>query len=136
MALIKCSECGHDVSTQADTCPNCGVSIFKVQTQQLQIETTKFCSRCGAQIDIQAEICPKCGVMVSQLKSIKSRTTAILLALFLGGLGAHKFYLGQTGWGVAYLIFCWTLIPALVSLIEGILYITMSDEEFNTKYNN
>jgi TM2 domain-containing membrane protein YozV len=133
MALIKCKECGHDVSTEAETCLNCGVAISKVETQQ--IKTTKFCSHCGAEIDFQAEICSKCGVRVSQPKSIKSRTTAILLALFLGGVGAHKFYLGQTGWGIVYLIFFWTLIPALAALIEFFIYLTMSDEEFSAKYN-
>jgi ribosomal protein L40E len=68
MALIKCHECGHDVSTQADTCPNCGVAISKVETQQ--IKTTKFCSHCGAEIDFQAEICPKCGVRALWLKEL------------------------------------------------------------------
>lgn len=35
----------------------------------------------------------------------KNKTTAGLLALFLGGLGVHKFYLGQTLAGVLYLLF-------------------------------
>ena len=48
----------------------------------------------------------------------KDGTTAVLLALFLGGLGAHKFYLGQAGLGVLYLLFCWTFIPAIVALFE------------------
>jgi TM2 domain-containing membrane protein YozV len=54
--------------------------------------------------------------------------------LLLGGVGAHKFYLGQTGWGVLYLLFCWTFIPAIVGLIEGIVYATISDERFAQKY--
>ena len=54
-----------------------------------------------------------------QVNSVrKDPTTAVLLALFLGGLGAHKFYLGQTGAGIVYLLFCWTSIPALIALIE------------------
>jgi TM2 domain-containing membrane protein YozV len=48
----------------------------------------------------------------------KNVTTAILLAFFVGWLGAHKFYMGQTGWGIAYLLFCWTGIPSLVSFFE------------------
>lgn len=35
---------------------------------------------------------------------MKSKTTATLLAFFLGGLGAHKFYLGQTGQGILFLL--------------------------------
>jgi TM2 domain-containing membrane protein YozV len=49
----------------------------------------------------------------------KNPTTAVVLALLLGGIGAHKFYLGQTGMGVLYLIFCWTYIPAIVGFIEA-----------------
>lgn len=63
----------------------------------------------------------------------KSKVTAILLALFLGGLGIHKFYLGEWGWGVVYLLFCWTYIPALVAFIEMIRYIMLSDEDFKAK---
>ena len=59
---------------------------------------------------------------------------AALLALFLGGLGIHKFYLGKGGMGVLYLVFFWTIIPAIVGFIEGILLLLMSDEQFAAKY--
>lgn len=49
---------------------------------------------------------------------MKNTTTAVLLALFLGGVGAHRFYLGQIGWGILYLLFSWTFIPMIVSLVE------------------
>lgn len=49
----------------------------------------------------------------------KNPTTAVLLAIFLGGLGAHKFYMGQTGLGILYLLFCWTYIPSIIALIEA-----------------
>ena len=65
---------------------------------------------------------------------MKNRVAAILLALFLGGLGAHKFYLGQVGMGLLYLVFCWTGIPAIVALVEAILYLLASDEDFQKKY--
>ena len=64
----------------------------------------------------------------------RSRVAAALFAFFLDGLGIHKFYLGRTGEGVIYLIFFWTLIPAIVAFIEGIIYLTMSDGEFARKY--
>jgi TM2 domain-containing membrane protein YozV len=55
-----------------------------------------------------------------QLTTVKKNpTTAVLLALFLGGLGAHKFYLGQTGLGIVYLLFSWTTIPGWIALIEA-----------------
>ena len=47
----------------------------------------------------------------------------ILLAVLLGGIGAHKFYCGKNGIGILYLVFCWTGIPEIAGLIEGILAI-------------
>ncbi len=44
-----------------------------------------------------------------------------LIALFLGGFGIHKFYTGKIGMGILYLLFCWTYIPAIVSLVEFII---------------
>lgn len=66
---------------------------------------------------------------------MKNKTTAGILALLLGGLGAHKFYLGRIFQGLLYFIFCWTFIPALIALVEGIWYLTMSDADFNARFN-
>lgn len=51
----------------------------------------------------------------------KKPVTGVLLALFLGGLGVHKFWQGKTTAGVLYLLFFWTGIPALLALIECFL---------------
>jgi TM2 domain-containing membrane protein YozV len=64
----------------------------------------------------------------------KNRSTAAFLAMLLGWLGAHKFYLGRPVAGVLYLLFCWSGIPGLVGLVEGIFYLVQSDSEFNRKY--
>lgn len=93
-----------------------------------------FCFACGQGIDARAEICPKCGVRQKRAIGSKSRVAAALLAFFLGGLGVHKFYLGRPVWGILYLLFCWTFIPALVSFVEFIVYLCMSDESFAAKY--
>ena len=66
---------------------------------------------------------------------MKSKVAAGLLAIFLGGFGVHKFYLGRAGQGLVYLLFCWTFIPAVIGFVEGIVYLFMSDEEFHAKYN-
>jgi TM2 domain-containing membrane protein YozV len=47
---------------------------------------------------------------------MKDKTTAAILSLLLGGLGVHKFYLGKGVWGLLYLVFCWTFIPAIIGL--------------------
>ena len=66
---------------------------------------------------------------------MKSKNVAGILALFLGGLGVHKFYLGNYGGGLLYLLFCWTWIPAIAALIEAIIIFSMKDEKFDKKYN-
>lgn len=67
---------------------------------------------------------------------MKEKTTAIILSIFLGGIGAHHFYLGDTKKGILYLVFCWTFIPGLLAIVDLIHYIKMSDEEFNLQYNS
>jgi TM2 domain-containing membrane protein YozV len=66
---------------------------------------------------------------------MKDKTTAGVLALLLGGIGAHKFYLGQTGSGIVYLLFCWTLIPGIIAFVEGISLLTMSQSAFDMRHN-
>ena len=66
----------------------------------------------------------------------KSKKTATILAFpILGSLGIHKFYLGQIGQGILYFIFSFLLIPAIISLIEFISYLSMSTEKFDAKFN-
>jgi len=67
---------------------------------------------------------------------MKSKQTAAFLAFFLGGLGIHKFYLGKSVQGISYILFCWTLIPALIAFFEFFGLLFMSENAFNLKYNN
>jgi len=55
-----------------------------------------------------------------QLNNVrKNPTTAVILALLLGNVGGHKFYLGQTGMGIVYILFAWTTIPGWIAIIEA-----------------
>jgi TM2 domain-containing membrane protein YozV len=80
-------------------------------------------------------------------KSGKEKIAAGLLAIFLGSLGIHKFYLGgknQKTAGIIMLVI--TLVGACVlvgpivmgifSLIEGIIYLTKDDAEFDATYGH
>ncbi len=66
---------------------------------------------------------------------VKSKIVAGVLAFFLGGLGVHKFYLGHIGSGIVYLLLCWTGIPEVLGLIDGIIYLCSSDESFCMKHH-
>ncbi len=103
-------------------------------TRPNQIGESKYCPGCGIQLHKTARSCPSCGAVQQGSVGNKSRTTATVLAFLLGGIGAHKFYLGRVGTGILYLLFCWTFIPAFISFVEFIIYLTMTDEAFSAKY--
>ena len=69
----------------------------------------------------------------------QKKLIAALLAIFLGGFGAHKFYLGYMKAGIVQLVVslitCGS-IGSLIGLIEGIMYFTKSDDDFESVYIN
>ena len=164
MPTIKCPNCESKIKCPETiigrnvNCPKCkNPFLASLQyepsiSHQLEIETKplrtknadeRFCTECGEIIKSRAEICPKCGVRQlpnntgnfgDPAPNGKSRITAALLAIFLGGLGIHKFYLGQNGAGIIYLLFCWTLVPLILSVIDFIVLVTMSDDSFDRSY--
>ncbi|MGL5254933.1 MAG: TM2 domain-containing protein [Brevinema sp.] len=96
-----------------------------------------FCLGCGVDMSSEAFSCPRCGKPTNvRMLAMggKSRMTAILFTLFLGGVGGHKFYLGERGKGFLFLLFSWTLIPSFLALIDLILLIGMSEEKFCKMY--
>ena len=99
------------------------------------MDEMKFCKHCGEKIATDAVICPKCGRQVEEIKSndkqqivinntntatavatakaqggaagnAKNKWVAFMLCLFLGYVGAHKFYEGKAGKGILYLFTC------------------------------
>ena len=66
---------------------------------------------------------------------MKDKNIAAILALFMGSIGVHKFYLGRIGAGVLYLLFSLTFIPAVLGLIDFFVLALMDNEEFNRRYN-
>ena len=64
---------------------------------------------------------------------VRNRVAAGVLAIMLGGIGVHKFYLGKIWQGLMFLLFFWTGIPALIGFVQGIIYLTQTDEEFCRK---
>ena len=97
------------------------------------------CPECGNQISTQAAVCPKCGAPIGVAgtivpKRILSRSVAGLFALFLGGIGVNYFYLGRPVSGVLCLLFCWTLIPTFVGLLQGVYILSITDKHFINTY--
>jgi TM2 domain-containing membrane protein YozV len=69
-----------------------------------------------------------------------NKVAAGVCGILLGSLGVHKFILGYTGAGVTMLLVtllsCFVLSPIthLIGLIEGIVYLTKTDDEFVRQY--
>lgn len=78
--------------------------------------------------------------MSTPIPGAEKKIPAGILAILLGGLGIHKFYLGYTKEGlIMLLVTVLTLgmgafIIGIIALIEGILYLTKTDEQFAATY--
>lgn len=100
----------------AAVCVKCGVPTG---------QGVNFCPNCGNQTAPGAVVCTSCGISLSQViqGTQKSKLTAGLLGIFLGGFGVHNFYLGYTTKGIIQIAV--TLITcgagSLWGLIEGIM---------------
>ena len=66
----------------------------------------------------------------------KNKVVAGVLGILLGGLGVHHFYLGSITSGIILLVSsCCFGLGTILGLVEGILLLVMTDEEFDAKYN-
>lgn len=146
MALIKCPECGKEISDKAASCPNCGAVVKK-----------KFCQHCGESIDSDCVVCPKCGkqvgdfgrndrnIVINNSSSAsasasasatvyanmrgkpKNKWVSLILCIFFGYFGAHKFYEERIGMGVLYLF---TLGLLGIGWIADIIILAMKPETY------
>ncbi|WP_289663741.1 TM2 domain-containing protein [Flavobacterium panacagri] len=63
------------------------------------------------------------------------KIVAGILAILVGYLGIHKFYLGYTKEGIIQILLALMLgIGGVIGIIEGIIYLTKSDDEFYQTY--
>jgi len=116
-----------------------------------------FCTKCGTQNEDFAQTCSQCGAGLPQIggyqpiqpppayggavqdwkqQGADKKLVAGLCAILVGGFGIHKFILGYTTEGIIQIVI--TLITCgvghIIALIEGIIYLTKSDEDFVRTY--
>ncbi|MCU0446560.1 MAG: TM2 domain-containing protein [Microscillaceae bacterium] len=69
----------------------------------------------------------------------KDKIIAAILAWFLGIFGIHRFYLGQTGMGIGYLLGTITIVGAvitgIISFVDFVGLLIMPQETFDRRYN-
>ena len=123
----------------------------------------KTCPSCGAPIDATAMTCPYCGAVIQKEKPVqavapdapiivqqqvihtkkhnRNRTTTIIITLLTGGLGGDYFYIGETTKGVitlAAVILTGGIalaVTGIIAIVHLIQFISMSDADFDNKYN-
>ena len=130
-----CRNCGKEVPQSAAACPGCGVP---------PLSQKKFCRNCGTETQPIQAMCLKCGAGLAQPGPNEKKILAGILGILLGSLGIHKFILGYTREGVIMILI--TLVGGIctcgaasgvmhiIGIIEGVIYLTKSDEEFEQAY--
>ena len=105
----------------------------------------KYCTECGARLARQARYCAECGAPRAERDPVltdanSKKTTAGILAILVGSLGVHKFFLGLTTPAVVMLLVtvltCGIggIVMHVIGIVEGITYLTKSDEDFYQIY--
>jgi TM2 domain-containing membrane protein YozV len=117
---------------------------------------TRYCTKCGATNDENAQYCISCqaplapvgggyqpmqSVNPGQMTDWKAlgadkKLVAGICGILLGGFGVHKFILGYTTEGIIQIVITFVTcgIGSVVGLVEGIIYLTKSDEDFVRTY--
>ena len=135
---MYCRTCGAEMNENQVICLGCGCSAGAGNAH---------CANCGAQLAPNAAVCMNCGVSAdfgsaSKAKASntgvpgidnaswcppdKDKLIAILLAFFIGGIGIHNFYLGETKKGIFKLLTCWLFIGGILALVDFIKMLTGS----------
>jgi len=137
MFIHNCPECGKQYSTQERVnrvkCPYCGAETnVSYSESTAQDQWRQFSDQASATMDSVFNNGP----------SGKSRGIAGLLAILMGWCGLHYFYIGKTSAGVLFLLIailsCGVLatITTIVSIIQGVLFFTSSQQEFEARWVN
>lgn len=129
-----CRNCGTQLDDRAVVCIKCGASPSA---------GISHCWHCGKSTMPTAVVCLSCGVALSPVRHnprAENKIAAGVCGILLGSLGVHKFILGYTGAGLTLLLVtvltCGLggMVTHLIGLIEGIIYLAKSDDEFVRTY--
>lgn len=118
-----CKACGQPINDNQAICLNCGVKAG---------DGNSYCANCGNPVNPNASVCLSCGVAIAKgkedkknwLPAGKDKMMAIVLCLFLGGVGVHNFYLGETKKGIIKILLCLFVISEVLALVDLLKMIT------------
>ncbi|HEY8187354.1 MAG TPA: NINE protein [Pyrinomonadaceae bacterium] len=123
---------------------------------------SRYCTKCGAVNDSTAQYCVSCQAPLSPvggyqpMQSVNQsgsgpitdwkamggdkKIVSGIVAILLGAFGIHKFILGYNTEGIIMLVITvvtcgiFSFVPAVIGIVEGIIYLTKTDEEFVRTY--
>ncbi len=139
---MYCRNCANQLDDRAIACTKCGLNPRA---------GTSFCQNCAKPTPTQSVVCINCWAQLARAfpfhdPRASNKIPAGICGIVLGALGIHKFILGYTTAGIIMLLvsivgsmlMCFFPFPAMamgiIGLIEGIIYLTKSDEEFVQTY--
>jgi hypothetical protein len=133
---VRCDYCLNQLLPTSKKCSHCGEYIDPAMksSENTKIKMPIQPPPVSQNMVFMNSVANNSNFNNDRITGTKSRIVAAILAFFFGGLGIHKFYLGQTGWGIVYLLFCWTFIPTIISIFESIFYLLSTKRSFALKY--
>ena len=135
--LIKCSNCGGLNPLNSKFCSFCGAEMIQEtpsspsKSQSTRIDEQSKNQYTSPTQNLKSDHIPSRKTKSSTNSPSQERIIAIILAFLFGYIGVHHFYLGNTSKGIIFLCFSWTGIPYIIALIEAIVYLTESNEDFH-----
>lgn len=122
--MAFCVNCGNELESGAKFCTNCGQA-----TTAPDISNNQNTPQQPTIVYIQS---PQQDIYVHERKS---KGLALTLCFFLGWIGVHRFYLREYLWGSLYLLFSWTFLPLLASILDFITILLIPKKTFHKLYD-
>lgn len=123
---MKCKNCGADVGNEYRLCPYCRSELeYPTNNQQPQtiIIQNVMPNQPQPQPQYHYQNQPPQPVYYDQYSSTKNKYLALILCIFLGFFGVHRFYVGKVGSGLVYFftagIFCFGWIYDIIKILSG-----------------
>ena len=132
MAIIKCANCGKDISDKAEKCVSCGKELIKDEIIKKELK----CKECGTVLSEDDKICNNCGCPVKKSKFINNKKLVIMISsiifailLIIGGMVTYNILTTNEKADGYYKEFRWGMTPEEVKDILGDVELIVDTDE-------
>ncbi len=99
VATKFCKHCGAKIAEAAVICPQCGCQVEEIKKNEAQAQPSIVINNANTNTNTNTNT----NGMGMYMRA-RNKWVAFLLCLFLGFVGAHKFYEGRAGMGILYIL--------------------------------